>query len=665
MTGQGSDAHRFASAELRPLLPWADAFGDMPDEEIRLLGSLLAAITPLIETADDSLRSGLDELDGFDDVIAAGPLERLIPSEFLWLKAMPIEFVRRIAEREALRRRPVYQDPADDRGVVLLLDSGPAMLGRRRLAALAALFAIGVATRRRGARLLWSSTGFSRAPLWFDGVDRRGLARFMGQTATRLLTPEFCTERLEALATPRESDAFWFVGPSGTSLEALIPDFSITIDEPWPDARPPGRGIGDASTEGSDADRADRPASLRISLHAGDELRRQTDIALPEEQLCAAALRAPFQVRAGPKTGSEGLRSSLQDTWAPRLMSQEGDGGAVTMWLGNELVVRGPGHRRLRITLPEGAELMGVRAAAQTSCTVVWRQESELYRALITQPARDPEIRMARLSPDHPLLIENHPPETVPLLFRFGRADGVNVASPSGQIYSLAAVDEWTSETLGVTPLEHAGELRVRAWATNALLCMKTSQPERAPVLRRLRTSRQSPLDFESARPISGAVRQCVVVGEIGGALIADDQGVFWAPPPAAFGAEPPPQPEIAADAIILNVTAPRDARTLGGGDPRDLVWHAVVWSPDLGLMEHRYDKGAWAQRAYDAPAVPGQIVAMARVGKVFYALSDTDAFDLSSDDGGLTLFQFRRGDEAVQTCLDAGWLAEAPCVAL
>jgi hypothetical protein len=83
----------------------------------------MAAVAPLIETADNALRDGLAELDSLDDIAPAGPLERLTVSELIWLKLLPGEFARRIAEGEALRRRPVYRDHAEDRSVLVLVYS--------------------------------------------------------------------------------------------------------------------------------------------------------------------------------------------------------------------------------------------------------------------------------------------------------------------------------------------------------------------------------------------------------------------------------------------------------------------------------------------------------------------------------------------------------------
>ena len=56
-----------------------------------------------------------DLSDSLDDVANSGSLERLLTSELMWLKLMRGEFARRVAEGEALRRRPIYRDPADDR----------------------------------------------------------------------------------------------------------------------------------------------------------------------------------------------------------------------------------------------------------------------------------------------------------------------------------------------------------------------------------------------------------------------------------------------------------------------------------------------------------------------------------------------------------------------
>ena len=52
------------------LRPWAEAFGNMPEDHLLLVGQLMAAIAPLMESQDTALTSGLDELNSFDDIAA-------------------------------------------------------------------------------------------------------------------------------------------------------------------------------------------------------------------------------------------------------------------------------------------------------------------------------------------------------------------------------------------------------------------------------------------------------------------------------------------------------------------------------------------------------------------------------------------------------------------
>ena len=163
------------------LEPWASIFTEMPETHVLVLGRLIASMLPLIESEENALRDGLAELDAFDDVAASGPLDRLMISELMWLKLLPREFSRRVAEAEALRRRPVYRDRADDRAVIVVIDNGPQMLGRRRLVALAALLALAALAHRRGDRFLWAATGHIGSA-WQEGVSRRALSRFINQT---------------------------------------------------------------------------------------------------------------------------------------------------------------------------------------------------------------------------------------------------------------------------------------------------------------------------------------------------------------------------------------------------------------------------------------------------------------------------------------------------
>lgn len=622
----------FASEMLKPLRPWAEAFADMPEAQLRLIGRLLAAVMPLVDAAEDARRDGLSELDSFDDLSPIGPIERLIVSELLWLRIMPSEFVRRIAEREALRRRAVYRDPTDDRAILLLIDSGPAMLGRRRLAALAGLLALGVAARRRGARLIWSATGFARDPIWLDGLDRRGLSRFVHQTGAEDLDAALLAERLDSAPEPaaRNASALWTIAPAGWTAPDPPPTHRLEIGERWPE-------------------RAGEPMRAEITAIAATGARRAAHVDLPEESVCAALLRAPFRLRG---RASSPLPEGAH--WAPLWMAPEADLGSFYLRLGDEIVVRRSQSRALRLRLPADAHLLGVRAAGALRTVVVWREGAAVWLASVSEPGREPVTATAALPPEHPLLTRSHPPDAVPPAFRFGRKGGVTIASPDGQLFEVAELDVWAEEAIAVAPQAHNQDLRVRARAQNWVLCEGAD----GLLLLKPRSGRRVKL-AENAEAPEGLVRQCFAIGETGGAVIATDEGVRWAPPRGWNGAEIVPQPPVPEGAMLLRVDPMEHGSSVTRRALEDRRWQLWFWSGQTMLAVLAYDGGEWRLREQPAPALPGRPLAMTLSGKKCFALIEGDA-------GTPTLIEFRLGGMPdLRESAQQPWLAEAPCVAL
>lgn len=641
---------RFSAAELRALRPWAAAFEGAPLAHIRLIGAALEAIAPLVETAEQARRAGRSELETFDDVVGRGPIERLILSEFVWAQASPAEFIRRVAENEALRRRPIYNDPADDRAVVLLLQSGPAMLGRRRLMALGALFALGLSARRRGVRLLWSATGFTRAPIWLDGLDRRGLARFVHQTADRDWDGAKLRARLAAAPAP--AAAAWVVDAAGGEAAELGDAVErLEIDEIWP-------ALG-ASKNGPA-----RPARLRAALFGAGGLRREATIPAPPERLAAATLRAPF--RAPGRAAADADADAAARGWAPDWIALETEGGAMLARLENGLALRPPRGRAIVFRPPDGGELLGARALGGGRSVVVWRAGGVLSRAFFDPSGRRERLDAGKLSAEHPLVAGAVAPSAAPPALRLGRGETPSVAAPDGSVHQLSSLDEWAAEGLDAAPHPTLADLRVVAWAQSWVLAEPATETraERGLVLHQLRSGRRLALEAAGGRPIAPPVRRCLLIGATGGALIADAAGVLWL---GRRGGPPPRQPELPPETQLLSVRP--GAHEAPGAPAPDGRWSFEAWTPEQGLLVAHFSGEGWRIAPLPGPWPLPRPLAMVRAGKVFYAAIAGDDGAAAGADGRppprWTLMEFRRGDEAATPCAETRWLQEAACVQL
>lgn len=633
----------FSAEELRALRPWAAAFESMPEDQVRLVGATLEAIAPLVEAAEEERRAGRAELDGFEDVIPRGAIERLLLSEFAWASIAPSEFLRRIAENEALRRRPVYQDPTDDRALVLLLDNGPSMLGRRRLIALGALFSLGLSARRRGAKLLWTASGFAREPLWMEGIDRRGLSRFIHQTAAQDWTEAQVRERLATGPGAEAAGALWLVGAAGAISERVGAGYRLEIDEIWPE---PGRSVGPA-----------RPEALRARLVGASGVRREARVRTPPERLAAATLRAPFRAASAPEPADA-------TGWTPSWLALESEGGAMLFRRGDRLIVRGPGRQTLAIQLPDGGEPLGVRTLGRQRSAVFWREGGALGLAFLDPRDQRPTIQRGLLADDHPLMSGRIEAHHAPPALRPGKSAIPAIAGPDGGAHQVARLDDWAVAGVEVSPVGALQDLRIVAWAQGWVLARRAAAPEEGLVLHRLRSGRRRRLAI-GERPIAPPVRSCSPIGETGGVLIADAEGVLWIPSTSMGEGDPAPQPGPPREAFVLSVFPGGHASPFRPGAPmRHRRWSLEAWTPDQGLVTYAFDGDAWRSWSSRAPSLPGATLAIARSGKVFYAMV-RDADDDENEGARTRILEFRRNDRQAKDSADSPWLRGARCVRL
>lgn len=628
------------------LRPWAHAFSGMPESHLHVIGRLMDALAPLIESQETALRSGRAEIDSFDDIAAAGPLDRLLTSELVWLKLMRGEFVRRIAEGEALRRRPVYRDPADDRAVVVLLDNGPFMIGRRRLVALAALLTLGAATMRRGDRFLWAATGHVGPP-WQEGISRRALSRFINQTGAE----ELSARALEPLLRDAPVDTtgtnaiLWSIAPKHTDFGGWLPSYRFEVDEIWPD--PP--------TSDDDGTRQAYRADVTVISDRG--IRRSARFAFPDEQSCADTLRAPFRAQSG-------LGSAVGSTnWAPGWISREADDGAAILRDGDGIVF----HRRhfapLRIDLAENDELLGARWPGNGPCAIVLRQGAEIHAIRFSPDGHFFERGSTTLADDHPLLAETHPTSAVPPLLRLGRKAAFTVGAPNGQLYAISFLSDAAHSALSVSLAEQTKDLRLMARSRTWLLCDTERGDQRTFVLIHARNGRRVFLRRDATLVQCQHIAHCEMIGETGGALLRVDGGWRWIAPAWWNQAEETVQPQISTDAILLRVDPIQHARNAVLASHRDnhpmnaRRWNALFWSPEHGLEDWSFANGDWSRHRRQAPNIDGQVTAMVLIGKEILAR-------VSDDDDAIRLLQFRLDAATTPTVQSGpGWWGDAICV--
>lgn len=655
-----------AVGSLRLLQPWAPAFASMPEPHLRVLGRLLETIGPLIETADAALRDGLAEMDGFDDLIAAGPLERLVQSELIWLRLNRAEFARRIVEREALRRRPEYRDRAERRAVLLAIDSGAEMLGRRRLVALAGLLALAAAARRRGARFLWTSTGFEPGPGWIEDLSRRTLSRFIRQTSVAGLSPaglERAVANLPADAHgPGREAILWTIGPAGLDLAPAAPSFRLEIAEPRAEQ---------ADTPASAPAQATPPPAprARIEVVGPSGLLRSAELDFPSDRLCADMLRAPFRAPDSHFNSRDGRQDGRQDGsrdgtgWAPRVIASEPNEGVVYARFNRDIVVIAPWGRILRLRLGDDGRLLGLRLT-RGGCIVVWRRDGALRRvrigldgALSQPPAETRDATL--LSDEHPLIAAAHPDDALPPLLRSTKRRGAMLAAPDGRLFFVKGLGDAETGGLEVSPVAHLADLRVIARADDRILAHRGHDRDGPLVLANPRRSERDPL--RGRQGLSSGVRSAHRIGGMAGVLAALKSDWAWLPPLGWEG--DPPQPEIPPGAHCLGVSAPAAIPPPRAGAQQArwarCSWTATVWTSQNGLRRHSFNGRDWSVRPLSSPALDGRVLGMATSRRRAYAVTAR-----ASGETSIQAFSLDHGGAADRIETSAAF-REAPCVAL
>jgi hypothetical protein len=150
------------------------------------------------------------EPDGLADLTRRGPYDRLLTTEWLLLDDAPDEFVRRAASGEHSFFELQIRAPTQGRRCVVLLDSGPEMLGAPRIGQLAALVVMARRAEDAGAELHWGS--LQGDPPLRVGLGRDGVAAWQSARSGVDPTPDRLAIWMAELGPLGPADELWLVG---------------------------------------------------------------------------------------------------------------------------------------------------------------------------------------------------------------------------------------------------------------------------------------------------------------------------------------------------------------------------------------------------------------------------------------------------------------------
>lgn len=418
-----------------PALPpalarWADLFVEMPETELRIVAALVEALNPLVERIDGGGAQPQGEIDGIGRLGFRGGIERLLSSEWLWRDLDPDAFLQRAAERELLTLEPTYRQAAETGAALVLVDTGPDLIGAPRLVAFAALLCLGGLAQRRGSRLLWACTAMPEQG-WFEGVAPRQAAILLKETAASHLGE---AELLRMLGLPpaareaaRSEASLWLIG--GDRL---------------PDAPRAAHRI--AIVERLRLDETGFKAAAQVTVSGASGAFVAASLDLPAEAEAVALLREPFRPRlaALPASAQPRPARAVSPGWAPaslaftpggeHLLVARPDGVLVFPTLGDGKALRLPVGSYQRLA---GLDVTqeGIRAAF---VTIYSEKVRIMLRAGTLVP--DERLRMRvdlQVARDHPLGGTRFPKAALPPLGALRRKNRFWITTADGEAFLL------------------------------------------------------------------------------------------------------------------------------------------------------------------------------------------------------------------------------------
>lgn len=459
--------------------PFASVLAQLSEPLRHLLHGQLAQFERIVHVlrTEDMARSGAFE--GLGGLTHRGEITHLLQSELLLRSEAPIEFLRRIAEGEALFLEKQYADPGARWVYRAMVSVGPGLLGHGRIVALAAIFFLARVAADRGAAFHWCFLPRADGAVWFDEVSVNTVKRFLRAASFREMGPD---DRAAAEAT-------W---------DELVPD---ALDGPrrfdWAIGCDTGRKATSAVGQADHAlafallpPVAGEPRTAELTLRRNGREGARATIRFADDQLCVEALRNPFaQVRAlaGPRLGTA---IPAREAWEPEHLALANMHTRLIR-LEHGLLVLGQATKAAFqesyfVALRPGAELVGARVADSTLSLLVHRvlagRETLSFTQYVIAPGKSPThvLSRSRAVPSGHLFRKRSPFAIPPLT----RHEGAEFYSTSGHAYQLGFSNE--DEAVGFTPLHQAP----RTLHATGLCRVVLAQQQVAPVLRVVRNHR-------------------------------------------------------------------------------------------------------------------------------------------------------------------------------
>ena len=414
------------------LAPWAELFSEMPEPDQRMVAGLVEAVRPLLERIDGAGSRPQGEIDGLGGLGTRGGIERLVASEWLWRDLDADAFLQRAAARELLTFEPAYRQSAEVGAVMVVIDTGPDLIGAPRLVAFAALLCLGGLALRRGARLLWACSAAPSSRGWCEGLAPADAALLLKETAAVPLAGAELDRLLALPAALREASrsggSLWLVGGG-----------------PLPEAERPARRI--AIAERPRLDEAGLSVAAEVTVAGPRGMVSAARLDLPSEPEAVALLRGPFRPRPAPgglPVPARPPRPPAPSGWAPSGLALSPSGEYLLASVRGGLVVLptlGP-SAGVFLSMARHQRLVGIDVWPGRIRAAFVTVYSDWTRILVQGGAfggGQMQTRLDLRAPrDHPLGRSRHPAAALPPLGVLKRRDRYWLCAADGAPFLLA-----------------------------------------------------------------------------------------------------------------------------------------------------------------------------------------------------------------------------------
>jgi len=347
---------------------WREQLRIFPDDLASVLGRLIVRLAPAVDSLSRSEHDAAGDIDGFDGIETRGSYERLLASEWMLSRAVPLEFLRRAAAGEQAFLRLARRTPAQPERTLVLFDAGPDQLGGCRIVQLALLVLLVERCSSEGRELRWQLLHHQGETLRsrLDAISVR--AFLQGRTGLRA-SAATVTSWLEAHAGAH----VWLVGSHATTefgktaFARLRLEEQVTLEAP----------------------------AVDVLLEAGTE--RRVTLLLPESDQCTRLLRDPFE-QAKPR-GSMAPRIDggvLLNATGRRLFYCTHGGGLIGVPVPNSPRAT-PGKLRLYTPSGRGHEICCV---AGRSKRVVWLSHKDGLLNVGNTASSPPQMPLVASGPE-------------------------------------------------------------------------------------------------------------------------------------------------------------------------------------------------------------------------------------------------------------------------